>query len=967
MIRLNAPERAWDNLKEELAAVLEGKRMPAITEAWRATVAHLEENGDEQFYRQWLVGTKELAGVSWEVFWEWLRESAGMKEYLSPRAVIPWAQCISLVARNASPEAVGLIRSGSRILKQVHADGQGPLLEACISMALINWPAALALFDSLPLLVRWPPVDMDRWLTEGMDLAERDVETGRAYFAAAAMWQQVSFGDLFVPWLAGGRELFQINPIVARAYFNNSPALTAMPGQRLSISFLAQWANLAASLAANDIETAVAFLMNSPAVLGAGVPLPEWAACGHELLKDDPRAARSFFESSPRLLQEATWPEVRAWVERAVGESRGKNGRLAEFMALATRESVELLAGLRQGISLVEEERSLATYGAALFEEPVLIKSASRLPGELFPGELLPATTDGRRVYLPELTQVFPEREKNKALLRMLLVHEMSHLAEGTYQVTIDQLAEVSRKTGLPGVPLDNVTCLEEWLDLFGDYPLIRAVFELVEDARVDLLTGRKYPGLAREYKRFDELKPVACVPGSREAGLASLARLSLGRSEPVDLSTGPAQFFQQKIMYNGSPTVQDSLEVAVTWYRFLADRPSATGAPSYPRALYRGRLLPDLAAINAEVAVDSLLLKGRRKAQSLLKVRPGPAGTVTAYRTRAFYDALKDLLQGFFREEQITYRRVYFYDEWDVTAGGYKPHWCRVGEIVLQPSSRWLVEQTLSEYYGLISTLKKYFALLRPDRFRRYRRQEEGEQEDLDAIVEARTERSIGAPAAGFFIRRDKRLRDVAVAFLLDLSGSTDQVMNSGKSILDIEREAVIIMAEALEVIGDRYALYGFNGEGRHKVNFYIIKEFDEGYGMPVQQRFGGLKSEGLTRLGAAVRHAAGKLQRVEAVVKLLLILSDGRPYDVDYCSEKACTDLRSWLNADDTLYAREDCRMALREVRMRGMTSFCITVDRKGKEYLEDIFGPGGYVVIDDVTMLPEKLPVIYKKLTI
>ncbi|SHJ26783.1 nitric oxide reductase activation protein NorD [Desulfofundulus thermosubterraneus] len=963
-------KHVWAVDKSTLEGVLDGKMNPVLREAWQQAVAILETAGDEEFYQHWLAGTGELMAASWEVIWEWLHRSPGTLGIVTPVALVPWARCSALVARYAPAEAVGLIRSGRRILAQIPPDIQQSLLEDCAILARINWPAATVFYASLPMLAQWSDKGaVKRWVQAGLALAGQDVEMGRAYFAAHSLWQKASFSDLFVPWVTWGQELARITPVMAQAYFTSTPVLAGALGEQFSTSFLAEWADWARLLAEQDVETAIAFLNSSPGVLGSGtgVAFKEWAECGRELLTRDQKVARSFFEMTHRALQQATWPEVRAWVERAVRKCGENAEKLAEMMALATRESMALLAGLRQGITLAEEERSLVTYGAALFERPVVLKPSNILPVEITGGDRLFATTDGRRVYLPENVNVFPVREKNQALLRLMLVHEMAHLAEGTYRLTAAELAEAARRTGLPEAQRGEVSCLEEWLDLFPDYALMRTVFELVEDARVDHLTRVRYPGLVREYHEFGRLAPVSFPSGTREAGLASLARLSLGQPAPEDMAIEPGLLLQQKILANRSATVKESLEVAAAWYRFLADKPAAGGEARYPQALYRGRLRPDLVAVNAEVEAESSPVKSRQRAESCLRVRPGPPGTATAYRTGKFYGALKSLLQGFFQEEYTAYRNVYYYDEWDVTVTGYKPDWCRVGEVVLQPSTRRFVEQTLRDYYGLISTLKRYFAMLRPDRFRRYRRQEEGEQEDIDAIVEAWAERAVGAPATGFMIRRDKRLRDVTVAFLLDLSGSTNQVLDNGKTILDIEKEAVIIMAEALEVIGDRYALYGFNGEGRQKVNFYIVKEFNEPYGQQVQQKFGGMVSDGLTRLGAAIRHATNKLQSVEAAVKLLLILSDGRPYDVDYCAAKGNSDLRSWLSADYTLYAREDCRMALREARMKCITPFCITVDRKGKEYLEEIFGPGGYVVIDDVTMLPEKLPLIYKKLTV
>jgi nitric oxide reductase activation protein len=133
--------------------------------------------------------------------------------------------------------------------------------------------------------------------------------------------------------------------------------------------------------------------------------------------------------------------------------------------------------------------------------------------------------------------------------------------------------------------------------------------------------------------------------------------------------------------------------------------------------------------------------------------------------------------------------------------------------------------------------------------------------------------------------------------------------------------------------------------------VKFYVIKDFDEPYAAEVEQRIGGINYQNNTRLGAAVRHAAARLRRQEARTRLLIVLSDGRPYDHDY---------------GDARYAREDTREALRQARLDGITPFCITIDRDSETELRDLYGEIGYTIIDDVLSLPERMPAIYRRLT-
>jgi len=157
--------------------------------------------------------------------------------------------------------------------------------------------------------------------------------------------------------------------------------------------------------------------------------------------------------------------------------------------------------------------------------------------------------------------------------------------------------------------------------------------------------------------------------------------------------------------------------------------------------------------------------------------------------------------------------------------------------------------------------------------------------------------------------------------------------------------------MSEALEAVGDVYSINGFTSEGRRNVKFYIVKDFDEKYTDEVRRRIGGITYQNNTRLGAAIRHATTRLTKQEARTRLLIVLSDGRPYDHDY---------------GDARYAREDTREALTQAKALGITPFCITIDRESEAELRDLYGDIGYTIIDDVLSLPERLPGIYRRLT-
>jgi nitric oxide reductase NorD protein len=318
--------------------------------------------------------------------------------------------------------------------------------------------------------------------------------------------------------------------------------------------------------------------------------------------------------------------------------------------------------------------------------------------------------------------------------------------------------------------------------------------------------------------------------------------------------------------------------------------------------------------------------------------------------RLSELFEEVQGIIADIEAEKRI--RRAVYYDEWDMTLDDYKKDWCKVREMDMPATTPVFYHKTIEDNYGIVSLLRRHFGLLRPDRIKRYFREERGDDIDFDALIEAVVERHAGImPSDRVYIRREKNLRDVSVAFLVDMSYSTGDELSSGKRIIDVEREGLVLMAEALESIGDRWAVYGFSTHYRDKVDFFVVRDFDEHFGGEVKARFESIRPIAQTRLGAAIRHANGILARQSSRIRLLILLSDGRPYDIDY---------------GDADYAVEDTRRALWEGRKKGVNSFCITVDKKSRDYLPHMFGEANYTLIDNIEMLPVRLPLIYKRLT-
>jgi len=287
----------------------------------------------------------------------------------------------------------------------------------------------------------------------------------------------------------------------------------------------------------------------------------------------------------------------------------------------------------------------------------------------------------------------------------------------------------------------------------------------------------------------------------------------------------------------------------------------------------------------------------------------------------------------------------VHPYDEWDYRRAGYRTDWCFLSEKSLHPVRSGFVAGTLEKYQPQLNKLRRQFEMLRTSH-RFVRRRRDGDDIDLDALIEALGDTRAGlSPSDRLFVQLLRDERDIAAMFLVDMSNSTEGWV--GVAI----KEALVLIAEALEVVGDRYGIYGFSGMRRSRSEVFHIKHLDEKYGPEVQGRIAAIGPKEYTRMGPPIRHLTRKLQDTESNIRLLVVISDGKPEDYDDYKGQ---------------YAIEDTRKALLEARGSGVYSFCITIDKSAHDYLAHMFGRGNYIFVDEVLSLPAKMAEMYRLLT-
>ncbi len=294
----------------------------------------------------------------------------------------------------------------------------------------------------------------------------------------------------------------------------------------------------------------------------------------------------------------------------------------------------------------------------------------------------------------------------------------------------------------------------------------------------------------------------------------------------------------------------------------------------------------------------------------------------------------------------------VFWYKEWDCNLNDYLSAHVRILDQFIPEFEGDFYTRTLKRHQGLVESIRYAFELLKPEGLKRLRQWVEGDEFDYRALLDFAMDRKAGkTPSDRLYIKHLKQTRDVAVLLLVDLSRSTShEIYNSKTTILDVEKEAIVLFCEALQVVGDAFAIAGFSSTGRLGVDYMRIKDFEENVDDRVKCRINAMAPQRNTRMGAAIRHAYRQLEKTASKVRLLIILSDGFPNDVDYKHH----------------YAIEDTRKAIFEGHSKNIFTHAITVHFAGDPKLDDLYGNVHHNVISDVRELPDKLLRIYGSLT-
>ena len=598
-------------------------------------------------------------------------------------------------------------------------------------------------------------------------------------------------------------------------------------------------------------------------------------------------------KQSPKLLGVLSLQGLQNWIEYGIKYYNHHPERQEEYFRLESADAIAVMQRERHGTLLVDNERKLDTYIRALWNESDYLIPYSVAFDEL--RKPMPYYTDDG-IRLPD---VYDDIDGVTGIdrYRAALAHMLAH-RRWSQQMIVDNWS-----------------------------PFQRASVEIFEDSRVDYLACQKYPGLR---KLFLALHPVPREEDLQleEHGI-SVFRLRLAMLSRAILD--PDYIYQNEHIR----------EFTKRFHELMASGESTSAA----------------------MASVALAFIARTRGQRDLSAKMYFDNTEVGYRddNRHLWiyieesdedEMFEHLDKRQSTEQELNALPPRHYDEWDYNNQSYRPDWVSVYEGLHPRGNAGDIDRLLEKHSALAKRLKKMLDLLKPQNKVRIRYQEEGSELDLDVAIRSLIDYKSGAqpdPRINMSHRNDGR--SIAVMLLLDLSESlNEKAAGSEQTILELSQEAVSILSWAVEKLGDPFAIAGFNSNTRHDVRYMHIKGYTEHWDEDVKSRLAAMKASYSTRMGAAMRHAAHYLEQQAADKKLMLILTDGEPADID---------------SKDGRILIEDARQAVTELDRQGIYSYCINLDPKADEYVADIFGKQ-YTIIDKVAQLPERLPELFISLT-
>ena len=660
----------------------------------------------------------------------------------------------------------------------------------------------------------------------------------------------------------------------------------------------------------------------------------------NSLIAQAPRGVRPMLDKLEVLFQNLTLGGLRRWALWGAHAHRTNYEEQIKYFSLDSKESLAMMQKERKGTLLVDVQRRINMYLRALwardfFMRPTSGDFESREGYRPYIADYLLHVPDAFDDFKPEGGEVITGLE----LYRATAAHCAAHIVETRQPISAEALN-----------------------------PMQMAVISVIEDARVEALSIRRFPGLKAMWARLHIATPE--MNASVGDYLNRLARALLDET----YQDNDPWIAEARVLFANA---QDRLDSNHTSWEIgvqLAHRLSEKRIAFNPRtdllnAPYRddNRYFWEFEEFDFNKAAGAGYesIKQVRKYVSVMEMANeidvetagDDAEEIWVLSTELFpYENIGDESNGKSFNELEGKEPIsdpFHYSEWDYQIQLERPAWATVLEKRAKQGEVQLINDITAEYKREIHRMKFLLDAMQPQGVQRIRKLEDGDEIDINAAIQSFIDIRMGnQPDPRIMMRSVRKTRDFSILVLLDLSESTNEIVHGQEySVLDLTRRACVLLSDAISKVGDPFAIHGFCSDGRHDVEYFRFKDFDQHWDDEPKAKLAGMTGQLSTRMGAAIRHAGHHLQLQRSAKKLLIVITDGEPADID---------------VRDPQYLRMDTKKAVEEVAKIGVTTYCMSLDPRADNYVSRIFGQKNYMVVDHVQRLPEKLPLLYAGLT-
>ncbi len=648
------------------------------------------------------------------------------------------------------------------------------------------------------------------------------------------------------------------------------------------------------------------------------------------LIAQAPRGIRPLLDKLDILLGQLTLGGLRRWALWGAHAHRTNYEEQIQYFSLNSKESQAVLQKERKGTLFVDIQRRINIYLRALWARDFFMRPTS---GDYETRQGYRPYIENYFIHLPDAYDAHGEIAASE-VYRAAAAHAGAHLVETKSPISAEALN-----------------------------PLQMAVISVIEDARVEALSIRRFPGLRQIWSSLHDATPDMKTTIGDFLNRLARALLDPAYEDKDDwIIEGRTLFTQAQGHLENNQT---SWEIGVQ----LAHRIMDKKIPFNPRTdILTAPYLDDNRYFwkFEEFDFERSLIAGYEEPKQIRKYVSVMELANEVEVETAGDDAQEIWVMGteFFPYEDsgVSYNELegkepvsppYHYSEWDYQIQLERPAWVTVQEKRAKAGDVQAIDSIAAQYKREISRMKFLLDAMQPQGVQRIRKLEDGDEIDINAAIHSTIDIRMGLqPDPRIMMRSVRKIRDISVLVLLDLSESTnDKVSGQEFSVLDLTRQATVLLADAINKIGDPFAIHGFCSDGRHDVEYYRYKDFNQHYNEIPKAKLAGMTGQLSTRMGAAIRHASHYLKLQRSSKKLLLVITDGEPADID---------------VRDPQYLRYDTKKAVEEAGRSGIIAYCMSLDPRADQYVSRIFGARNYMVVDHVERLPEKLPLLYAGLT-